>query len=211
MTTRCIDGRLMRHDPQHDDPNLETDIGKCPECEGNGCFCECCGAPLVGGHCADCAEAEETGREFAERTGLQARVPRFQNVSCSHCGGDFGPGDHGFSHCEDHRPEGWPPFREGQTIRIKNEDHLGLHRVESCEWFTRTSGDVAAYWLCECVAIREPIDWEKIPAGATGIVSGSSWRGDAARLIGVPDPACTCGAALEGKWADIHTDGCGAL
>ena len=30
--TRCVDGRLMRHDPQSDDPDLETDIGKCPEC-----------------------------------------------------------------------------------------------------------------------------------------------------------------------------------
>jgi hypothetical protein len=37
MGTRCIDGRLMRHDPQPDDPNLETDIGKCPECDGEGC------------------------------------------------------------------------------------------------------------------------------------------------------------------------------
>jgi len=28
--------------------------------------------------------------------------PRFPNVTCSHCGGAFGPGDHGFSHCENH-------------------------------------------------------------------------------------------------------------
>ena len=35
--TRCIDGRTMRHDPQPDDPGLETDIGKCPECNGKGC------------------------------------------------------------------------------------------------------------------------------------------------------------------------------
>ena len=42
--TRCVDGRLMRHDPQHDDPGLETDIGRCPECEGDGCkACDCCG------------------------------------------------------------------------------------------------------------------------------------------------------------------------
>lgn len=48
-STRCVDGRLMRHDPQPDDPGLETDIGKCPECEGEGCAeCDCCGhiAPL---------------------------------------------------------------------------------------------------------------------------------------------------------------------
>ena len=30
------------------------------------------------------------------------RSPRFQNVSCSNCGRDFGPGDSGFSHCENH-------------------------------------------------------------------------------------------------------------
>ena len=27
---------------------------------------------------------------------------KFDNVSCSQCGRDFGPGDHGFSHCIDH-------------------------------------------------------------------------------------------------------------
>jgi hypothetical protein len=28
---------------------------------------------------------------------------RFRNVSCSQCGRDFGPGDSGFSHCENHQ------------------------------------------------------------------------------------------------------------
>lgn len=37
---RCVEGRLMRHDPQHDDPDLETDRGICPECEGKGCTTE---------------------------------------------------------------------------------------------------------------------------------------------------------------------------
>lgn len=36
-STRCIDGRLMRHDPQPDDPYLETDIGCCLDCGGRGC------------------------------------------------------------------------------------------------------------------------------------------------------------------------------
>jgi hypothetical protein len=27
----------MRHDPQPDDPYLETDMGRCPECDGRGC------------------------------------------------------------------------------------------------------------------------------------------------------------------------------
>ena len=44
---RCIDGRLMRHDPQPDDPDLETDIGQCEVCEGNGCVtCSRCGVIL---------------------------------------------------------------------------------------------------------------------------------------------------------------------
>lgn len=31
-----------------------------------------------------------------------SRFPRFPSVYCSQCGCNFGPGDHGFSHCEDH-------------------------------------------------------------------------------------------------------------
>jgi len=34
---RCVDGDQMRHDPQDDDPELETFLGKCPECDGDGC------------------------------------------------------------------------------------------------------------------------------------------------------------------------------
>lgn len=77
-----------------------------------------------------------------------------------------------------------PPFKEGQIVRIKNNDHLGLHRVESCEWFERSA---VPYWLCECAEIREPIDWSKIPDGATGIVASSSWRGNASHLIAEPE------------------------
>ena len=29
-------------------------------------------------------------------------APRFEVTYCSQCGGTFGPGDHGFSHCENH-------------------------------------------------------------------------------------------------------------
>lgn len=34
---RCVDGRLWCHDPQWDDPDLEIDAGKCPDCSGDGC------------------------------------------------------------------------------------------------------------------------------------------------------------------------------
>jgi hypothetical protein len=27
---------------------------------------------------------------------------KFQNTFCSQCGGEFGPGDHGYSHCKNH-------------------------------------------------------------------------------------------------------------
>ncbi len=38
---------------------------------------------------------------------LVANVPRFAVTYCSQCGGEFGPGHSGFSHCSDHadRPE----------------------------------------------------------------------------------------------------------
>lgn len=30
---RCVEGRLWRHDPQHDDPDLETNVGACDGCD----------------------------------------------------------------------------------------------------------------------------------------------------------------------------------
>lgn len=138
-------------------------------------------------------------------------TPRFDKTYCSHCGGEFGHGDHGYSHCEDHRPQGWPPFREGQIVRIKGNDHLGLHRIETCEWYVPSRSTTKPYWLCECEEIREPIDWSKIPAGATGIITSSSWRGSADHLIPVQNPKCDCGAVWIGKWADRHSDSCPAV
>ena len=72
------------------------------------------------------------------------------------------------------------PFSEGDIVRIKGEDHIGLHRVDSCEWFDRTKA--AHYWLCECSQIREPIDWSKYAPETTGIITSSIWRGSAEHL-----------------------------
>jgi hypothetical protein len=33
---------------------------------------------------------------------FRGNKPRFDNVSCSQCGNDFGPGDSGFSSCAEH-------------------------------------------------------------------------------------------------------------
>ena len=46
------------------------------------------------------AEPVQTGGDQAvARDGYTAL---FENVSCSQCGREFGPGEHGFSHCADH-------------------------------------------------------------------------------------------------------------
>lgn len=34
-------------------------------------------------------------------------MSRFEKTYCSQCGGEFGPGEHGYSHCEDHLIGGW--------------------------------------------------------------------------------------------------------
>ena len=77
MVTRCIGGRLMRLDPQNDDPYLEIDIGKCPDCGGKGCICECCGGDLSRARngvlfCKPCDDAREIGEAFADEHGLPA-------------------------------------------------------------------------------------------------------------------------------------------
>jgi hypothetical protein len=74
------------------------------------------------------------------------------------------------------------PFEEGDVVRIKGNDHLGLHRVEACEWITCTKTGVHPYWLCECAEIREPVDLSKYAPGTTGIITGSWWRGSAEHL-----------------------------
>jgi hypothetical protein len=43
-------------------------------------------------------------------------MARYENVSCSQCGRDFGPGDHGYSHCQDHRPNGWVTERPWKFV-----------------------------------------------------------------------------------------------
>jgi hypothetical protein len=34
----------------------------------------------------------------------EALMPKFAETFCSQCGRTFGPGDHGYSHCQDHHP-----------------------------------------------------------------------------------------------------------
>ena len=79
-----------------------------------------------------------------------------------------------------HNPtEACPPFKQGDRVVIKGEEHLGQHVVVDCEWYVPGPGGTKPYWLVRCSEIREPIDWSKIPAGATGIVTGGWWSGNA--------------------------------
>ena len=41
--------------------------------------------------------------KFVELFGVESPyAPKFQQTYCSQCGEEFGPGDHGYSHCFDH-------------------------------------------------------------------------------------------------------------
>lgn len=45
--------------------------------------------------CTYCPACAESLRE--------PETPKFPETFCSQCGAEFGPGDHGYSHCENHR------------------------------------------------------------------------------------------------------------
>ena len=74
-----------------------------------------------------------------------------------------------------------PPFKKGDLVRIKGNDHLGIHRVDECEWFERTNPGVAPYWLVTCGEARE-VNWDNILPGQCGIVMPGIWSGSADRL-----------------------------
>ena len=68
---------------------------------------------LLQAHTRDLERLERFEDWLADRTGpvlsleevrdAIAPKPRFQNVSCSQCGRDFGPGDHGFHTARNHK------------------------------------------------------------------------------------------------------------
>ena len=73
-------------------------------------------------------------------------------------------------------------FSPGDIVIVRNERHLRAHVVIWCKWQAQVSKDIVPYWLVNCEEIRDPIDWSKIPSGATGIITFSSWQGDAKHL-----------------------------
>jgi hypothetical protein len=56
---------------------------------------------LADAQCQAASDAAEL--ESVQRIGRGLpKLPRFADTGCSQCGGSFGPGDHGYSHCKDH-------------------------------------------------------------------------------------------------------------
>jgi hypothetical protein len=57
-------------------------------------------------HCGNCADGVPGGPDNCSKCGREQPhshwTPRFPKTYCSQCGGEFGPGDQGFSHCDDH-------------------------------------------------------------------------------------------------------------
>jgi hypothetical protein len=53
---------------------------------------------------AQCQAASDRAElESVQRIGRGLpKLPRFADTGCSQCGGSFGPGDYGYSHCKDH-------------------------------------------------------------------------------------------------------------
>lgn len=74
---RCIDGRLFRHDPQWDDPDLETDVGQCPECQGKG-FGTWCDTP----QCSTCKGVGSLNPLTAP-----PHILCLSTMTCDDCGG----------------------------------------------------------------------------------------------------------------------------
>ena len=62
-------------------------------------------------------------------------MSKFANVSCSQCGREFGPGDSGFSHCENH-----PPYADRWT-RLAPLDKSEV----TAEAFRVMTGQMAPY------------------------------------------------------------------
>jgi len=56
--------------------------------------------------CHECGELDASKSRTCQGCRADYRasegLPRYEAVFCSDCGGGFGPGDHGFSHCGSH-------------------------------------------------------------------------------------------------------------
>ena len=61
-------------------------------------------------------------------------MPKFDKTFCSNCGREFGPGDHGFSHCHQHQKSPRPDL---STIAKRNafynsDGYRNMTTAEKC-------------------------------------------------------------------------------
>lgn len=94
---------------------------------------------------------------------LSMGLPRFENVSCSQCGRDFGPGDHGLSHCEDHETPPVLSLVQAAATFVSDFDQLvaeskgvdGLHlNGEIAPWGDLLAGGRYEEWLRSLEPLR---------------------------------------------------------
>lgn len=89
-------------------------------------------------------------------------APLFDKTSCSQCGGEFGPGDQGYSHCSDHATA-WQPIEtapEDENILVATTGGW----VDTAFW-TDEDGEGRKWWwlLSASVYARHPIHPDLIP------------------------------------------------
>lgn len=82
------------------------------------------------------------GAEVAAHT-----PPKFPETSCSQCGREFGPGDSGFSHCDQH-PGGVPPL-EVDSCGREHSERDPLHYVLLGQVYPGKSGVIADTLNCD--------------------------------------------------------------
>lgn len=60
-------------------------------------------------------------------------MPRFDKTFCSQCGGEFGPGDGGFSHCDQHAGKFDIDDTRNQ-VRLSDQWNPGVKRAMEKFW-----------------------------------------------------------------------------
>lgn len=133
-------------------------------------------------------------------------MSRFEHTYCSQCGGEFGPGDEGFSHCSDHartdcipvptdRNQGWPGVYAVLYTDVINDE-------QTCR------DDL---WIATTTAITNAIDKAQTKAYAEGRkdeAESGDWQPIAtAPKDGTPILIYASGEVHAGYWAG---DGGGA-
>lgn len=85
-------------------------------------------------------------------------MARFEKTSCSQCGREFGPGDHGFSHCDHHQNRA--RMFEGlvAVVRYRRKD-------DGIRWHTMAAFDsksIADKYAAECSSDDRPWEYDAI-------------------------------------------------